>query len=234
MKRFARLLLITVVFFFASGIARVSCAPADSEGMISLIAPDGSCVVDGDFTKTFKKGDPVEISKFNMQFASGVVEQVFSSYMVVSVKKWTPDYFVEVGDFVHKPRPKEKEKISTLRAVITPETLTKITTSAEQPAEEQGKILSANDEMVVKTNTSAGKTGDSLEKLLYERGKKGGYLSSSGSEGGQSAKQGRIIGLESIKENSEQEEPPKAAPAEKKTEAKASSRRRQKAVDTEE
>lgn len=149
---------------------------ADTEGVIDVCTPDAVCVVDGDFMKTFKPGDPVWVSRYKKPFASGVVVEVSETFMLVRVEKKTPDYFIGPGDRVHPPIPPERKRLKTLRTTLDKEDVEAANKAAEEgaAAEKAGETQKNKESLVDKTSGeeagSSGKEGaeESKEKNIME------------------------------------------------------------------
>ncbi|MFA6450965.1 MAG: hypothetical protein WCX65_15935 [bacterium] len=217
---------LTAIIFLLAG----SVALADQDGAINLIGEKGICIVDGDFSKIFESGDLIEVSRFNKPFATGYVEQVNTTYMIVKVETLNPDYFLETGDYVRKPLPKERIKMKTLRAQIKPKTEEEAASAGiEGTAEKQGELKTEDKPEVVETGDEAAKSATDVQNLLFERARKGGI----GAGDEKVEKQGKLIISETKKDDAETQESKKVAPDSQPKETKAGSDRRKKALEKE-
>jgi hypothetical protein len=219
-------IFLTACFLFPAIVAR-----ADQDGAINLIGDKGICEVDGDFTKIFEPGDPIEVSRFNKPFGSGYVKSVNESYMLVIVETRQNDYFLTEGDIVHKPIPKEKIKMKMLSAQIKPKTEEEAIAEIVGTAEQQGAMVeNKSDETdVVETDKDAPKSAADVQGILFERARTGGVVSSDT----ESEKQGKIVGFGSQSGETASPDSENATSQSNTKETKADSRRRKKAIERE-
>jgi hypothetical protein len=237
MRASGKSLTIYVAGFFCMVSVLVFCmffpaksAVADPDGSINLIGEKGVCVVDGDLTKLFNVDDPIEVSRFNKPYATGYVAQINTTYMVVKVESRLNDYFVQIGDIVHKPLPKEKVKLKMLSSQIIPKSEEGITVDQEKAAATEDVKAETDGAEVVVPDENATKSGSDVQSLLYNRAKSGGYIG--GDKG--AAKQGQIIQASPKTDTVSKEETPKVEPDSKPKETKANSSRRKKVISEEE
>jgi hypothetical protein len=211
-----------VCLFFPASISR-----ANQDGAINLIGDNGLCIVDGDFTKIFKPGDTIEVSRFNKQYGAGYVQDVFESYMIVIVETRQNDYFLKEGDIVHKPLPKEIKKMKMLSAQIKPKSEEEnVSADIVGTAEKQGSIVVSDSVDVAETDVVAPKSGEDVQSILFDRARTGGVVSSDE----KSEKQGKIIKSDSASEDTASKD---TAPESSHKETKADSRRRKQAIEKE-
>lgn len=196
-------------------------ARADQDGTINIIGPNGVCIINGEFERIYAPEDPVEISRFGKRYASGYVDQVAETYMIVKVSRKDADYFLKEGDRVAKPLPPPREKLKTLKAVIKPPEEKAL---PEEKVETGGmqveKASSEEGDEVMIEDTGGMKSATDVQDIINKRGKAGGTVSSDSE-----VKQGVLIG---VKPSGDEE------PKSKTKEIKIDSKRRQKAIEQEE